>query len=319
MQTAIAEAPVTGITVLNYHHPEETVACVVSLLEREPATSRILWIENDAARTREALMTVLATAPFPWVEVEANQGPLPPAGTVGVILCPENLGYAGGNNVGLRLLHHHGVPFGWVLNNDTCLQAGSSRDLVAASRARPDVGAWGTVVRTLDGGQGFGGVVQTRNFASKVATTAESLNSPLAYVGGCSLFMPIAIAAKIGFIPEDYFLYYEDTSFSLLLKQAGYKIGGLETVVVLHLEYLSTGGKCNPLVIFYNQRNRWFFIERFFPGQLAAQKRRLWYTIQKFLFRGKFFPIYLEMTAYRDYQRGKLGRTERVFSTTGHH
>jgi len=243
MTLAVTAPPVTGILILNYHQPQVTVQCVASFLAREPGTSRILWIENDAALTREALMASLAAAPFPWVEVDPDQGALPPPGTVGVILCPGNLGYAGGNNVGLRFLHRHGVPFGWVLNNDTLLTDGSSIQLVAAARARPEVGAWGTVIVTDHPPQYFGGIVQTRDFALRLATTPESLEDPLAFVSGCSLFMPMAIGAEVGFLPEDYFLYYEDPSFSLLLKRAGYRIGGLWTVTVRHQESLSTGSR----------------------------------------------------------------------------
>jgi hypothetical protein len=313
MTPAAAAPPVTGILILNYHQPQVTVQCVASFLAREPETSRILWIENDAALTREALMASLAAAPFPWVELDPDQGAMPPSGTVGVILCPDNLGYAGGNNVGLRFLHRHGVPFGWVLNNDTLLAAGSSVQLVAAAMARPEVGAWGTVIVTDQPPQYFGGIVQTRDFALRLATTPESLEDPLAFVSGCSLFMPMAIAAEVGWLPEDYFLYYEDPSFSLLLKRAGYRIGGLWTVTVRHLESLATGSR-SPLMEYYSHRNRWFFIERFFPGHLARQRRRIAYTLQKYLLRGKLMAIRIEWAAYRDYRRGLLGRTLRNFS-----
>jgi GT2 family glycosyltransferase len=314
MPTLNLEQAVTGIVVLNYHEPEQTALCVARLLEREPATSRILWIENDSARTRDTLMACLASVAFPWVELDPERGPLPPAGTVGVILCPENLGYAGGNNVGLRLLHRHGVPFGWVLNNDTLLVAGSSAELAAASTARPEVGAWGTVILTDQQPQYFGGIIKTRDFAITLAKTPESLEDPLAFVSGCSLFMPLAIAAGLGFLPADYFLYYEDPSFSLQLKRAGYGISGLWTVSVRHLESLATGRR-SPLMEFYSLRNRWFFIERFFPGHLAAQKRRIAYTIQKYLLRGRFRALCIQWAAYRDYRSGKLGKTERSFGT----
>ena len=311
--SATAPAPTTGILVLNYHHPEETAQCVASLLAREPASSRILWLENDAAHTSEALEACLAAVAFPWVAVDPDQGPLPPAGTVGVIRCPQNLGYAGGNNVGLRFLHRHGVPYGWVLNNDTLLVAGSSEALVEAAQARPEVGAWGTVILTDHLPQYFGGIVKTRDFALRLATTPEALADPLAFVSGCSLFMPLAIAASVGFLPADYFLYYEDPSFSLRLKQAGYAIAGLWTVTVRHLESLATGRR-SPLMEFYSHRNRWFFIERFFPEHLARQQRRIAYTLQKYLLRAKFLAIYVECLAYLEYRRGHLGPTSRSFS-----
>jgi len=312
MDEATAAPPVTGILVLDYHQPEATARCVASLLAREPATSRIVWLENDAARTREALMACLAAAAFPWVEVRPDLDPVPPPGTVAVILIPENLGYAGGNNVGLRFLQRHGIPYGWVLNNDTLLAAGSSRDLVAASLARPRVGAWGTVILPDRGPHYFGGIVDTRDFSIRLAPTPESLDDPLAFVSGCSLFTPVAIAAEAGFLPEDFFLYREDCSFSFLLRRAGHQLGGVWPVAVRHLESLSTGRR-SPLMDYYNLRNRWFFIERFFPDRLAQQKRRIWYTVQKYLLRGKFSALRTEWAAYRDYRRGLLGRSGRVF------
>ena len=81
-----------------------------------------------------------------------------------------------------------------------------------------------------------------------------------------------------------------------------------------HLESLATGRR-SPLMEFYSLRNRWFFIERFFPAQLARQKRRIGYTIQKYLLRGKFKALYISWAAYRDYRRGRLGRTSRTFTT----
>jgi len=315
MQPTSAEAPVTGITVLNYHHPKETAECVAALLEREPATSRILWIENDADQTREALMACLAMAPFPWIEVDPDQGPLPAAGTVGVILCPENRGYAGGNNVGLRFLHRHGLPFCWVLNNDTTLVAGSSRELVAASRARPEVGAWGAVILTDHVPQYFGGILRTRDFTIRLAKTPKALGHPFAFVSGCALFMPMAVTAEVGFLPEDYFLYFEDPTLSLLLKRAGYLIDGLWTVTVRHLESLATGQR-SQFMLFYNHRNRWFFVERFFPRQLARLRRSFWYALQKHFFQGKFDHSSLEWNAYQDYRNGRMGRTERDLSKT---
>ena len=307
--------PVTGIVVLNYQQPEDTILCVTSLLAREPASSRILWVENDADRTWAGLRERLASAPFPWTELDPDRDPLPPAGRVGLIRCPDNLGYAGGNNAGLRFLHRHGLAYGWVLNNDTLLVAGSSADLAAAAADRPEVGAWGTVILPDQGPHYFGGVLKTRDFAIRLAATPEDLADPMGFVSGCSLFMPLPLAAALGFLPEDYFLYYEDPSFSLQLKRSGHPIAGLWSVVVRHQESLATGRR-SPLMEFYSHRNRWFFIERFFPEHLARQKRRIPYTIQKYLLRGKFSTLYVEWAAWRDYQLGRLGRTQRSFTTT---
>ena len=316
-----ASSPKVGICILNYHHPDVTAKCIESLLRKEPPSTRILWIENDAAVTMEALRAELAKAPFPWEMLDGSETELPPSGTVGVILSPENLGYAGGNNLGLKLFHRMSLPYAWVLNNDTELMSGSSEDLAAAAEARPEVGAWGALIHahhrfpTYEAVVAyFGGVVSQRDFRIVLAQSVTALEQePFAYVSGCSLFTRMSIFAEVGFLPDDYFLYYEDPAFTYELKKRGYKVSGLESVVVRHLESLATGRR-SPLMEFYNRRNRWFFIERYHPQALRQQKKRFWYTLQKYLFRLKFSRIREEWIAYKDYRDRKLGPTARHFS-----
>ena len=325
MTQAITDSPAkVGICVLNYHHPEETRHCVEVLLRKEPTTTRILWIENDAQTTEEAMREELAKASFPWTILDPASQEMPPAGTVGVILSAENLGYAGGNNLGLRLIRRAGVPYAWVLNNDTELLEGSSEDLVAAAEARPEVGAWGAHIRSIHHRRGpedytyevvyLGGIVSLKDFGIMLAQTVEELEKePFAYVSGCSLFARSAVFEEVGFIPDDYFLYYEDPAFTYELKKRGYTISGLDSVVVDHAESLATGRR-SPLMEFYNRRNRWYFIERYHPEALNTQKRRFWYVLQKSLFRFKFSRFRAEWIAYLDYRMGRLGRTPRPFS-----
>jgi GT2 family glycosyltransferase len=307
-------APVqVGIVVLNYHHPEETLSCIKSLLARESEAARILWVENDARTTHDHLFEVLAKAPFPWKELDSGQDSLPEAGTVGLILNAENLGYAAGNNIGLRFLHRSKVPFLWVLNNDTLLAAGSSAELVQAAEARPEVGAWGMPILASHAPAYFGATLKLKDFVPRLVFTPEVFDEdPMSYISGCSLFMRAEPAASVGFIPEEYFLYYEDPAFSLLLRRAGFQLGGIWSVVIRHYESLSTGRR-SPLMEYYGRRNRWFFIQRFFPEYLAAQKRRIFHTLQKYLLRGKLGTLRVEWAAYKDFKAGRTGPTDRVF------
>ncbi|HTL99070.1 MAG TPA: glycosyltransferase family 2 protein [Holophagaceae bacterium] len=310
-----------GICVLNYHHPHETAHCVEILLRKEPATSRILWIENDSEATEAGMRAALAQAPFPWVVLDPEESELPAPGVVGVLLSPKNLGYAGGNNLGLRRLHRAGVPYAWVLNNDTELMEGCSEDLVAAAEARPEVGAWGAAIHAVHRNASgeiervyLGGIVSQRDFGIKLAESLEALEQePFAYVSGCSLFSRLSTFAEVGFIPDDYFLYYEDPAFTYELKKRGYAVSGLTSVRIYHLESLATGRR-SPLMEYYNRRNRWVFIERYHPEALKGQKKRFWYTFQKYLFRLRLERIHEEWIAYQDYRKGRLGPTVRNLS-----
>jgi len=303
-----------GILVLDYHHPRETLDCVRSLLEREPASTRIFWIENDAALTWDETQGVLQDSGLPYLVLDADHPAPPPAGTIGVLRIPENLGFAGGNNVGLRFLHQLAIPYAWVLNNDTLVVHGSSEDLILAAEARPEVGAWGTPILTRHHPCYFGGVIRLKDFSIGFAQDPNCLEAnPLSYVSGCSLFMRTAVAAALGFLPEHFFLYYEDPAFGLKLRRAGYTLSGIWGVVVWHIESLSTGRR-SGLMEFYNRRNRWQFIQEYFPEHLARQRRRIWYHFQKYLLRGRIQRVLLEYLAYRDFRLGRLGRTQRSFS-----
>ncbi|MDP2815104.1 MAG: glycosyltransferase family 2 protein [Rectinemataceae bacterium] len=317
-----ANKPCVGIVVLNYHHPAETLDCVRRLLENEPSTTRVLWVENDAHVTEELTLALIRESGIPFQLVSESSSALPPSGTLGVLLNAENLGYAEGNNAGLRLLDRLDTPYAWVLNNDTLLMKGNSDLLVQAAKARPEVGLWGTTIQA-ERKKPFphmvhymGGRVRFLDFSLTLVEHPDELEQdPHAYVSGCSLFGSTKVISGLGFIPKDYFLYYEDPAFTLEARKRGYQISGVREVEIYHTESLSTGRR-SPLMEFYNRRNRWFFIQRFFPHSLAKQQLRIFYTLQKLVFRGQFFRLRIELVAFRDFKQKRWGRSHRAFSRT---
>lgn len=303
-------APLVGILVLNYRQPEATLACVRRLLEVEGPEVRVLWLENGASETQDQVRTLLDGSGLPWTPLDPEAEGLPDPGVLGLVCIPGNLGYAGGNNVGARICHRAGVSWLWVLNNDTLLECGSSRELREAAEARPEVGAWGTIIRSRDGQTYSGGRLKLSNFAIDLIRTPRELESEsLTFVSGCSLFFAAALGAKLGFLPEEYFLYYEDPAFTLEVRRAGLMASMVETVTVFHEESLAVGRR-SDLMEFYSRRNRWFFIHKYFPKHL---RRQIWlfflYQLQKLFFRFRFDRIRLEWRAYREFRAGRMGRS----------
>jgi len=309
-----AAGPQVGILILNYHDPDTTLACVRSLLAVEGEGTRILWLENDADATLAEVLPVLEASGLPWARLDPATGALPAPGQIGFLPSPSNLGYGAGNNVGLRFLHRHGVPFAWVLNNDTLLTRGGSADLVRAAEARPQVGLWGMTIAAEAGPSYVGCRVQAHDFATAHLERVQDLEAdPMAYVSGCAMFFRTAQGVAAGGIPEEYFLYYEDVAFSWAMRGLGLALGAVPEVEVLHAESLSTGRR-SRLVEFYNRRNRWRFIQCFFPGVLGRQEFRFFtYQLQKLAFRLRFGRIRLEWQAWRDFRAGRFGRTRRTF------
>ncbi len=301
-----SSGPRVGILVLNYRHPDQTLACVRSLLAREGPDSRILWIENDAASTGDRAERTLAAGGVPWTRLDPAQDPLPGPGVVGLLANAENLGYAGGNNVGLRFLRARGVPFAWILNNDTELLRGNSADLLARAAAEPAVGAWGTAIQ-----QGERILLSHRlsrsSFAAIEGTEPGDLELPESFLTGSSLFLRLEAAAQVGDLPESYFLYYEDVAFSIELRRAGWKLGLAAEVRVHHLES-ATAGRRSARVEYSTRRNRLHLLRRYFPEALESRRRDLLYATQKYLFRGEWTKLRMEWAAHRDFRRGIEGR-----------
>jgi GT2 family glycosyltransferase len=304
-------SPRVGILILNYHHPEETLACVRRLLEVEGPWTRILWIENDAARTERQAREVLEASEIPWISLNSDADHLPPEGCIGFLPVEENLGYAGGNNVGLRFLHRLGVEFTWIMNNDTYLTRGSSAELLKAAEAAPEVGLWGMVITSEDSSAFLGGLVQSRDFAVAPCLDRSRIETdPMAFISGCAMFFRTELGVSAGCIPEEYFLYYEDLAFTWELRTRGARISAVDTVEVLHAESAATGRR-SPTVEYYTRRNRWRFIQRYFPDRLRGQILRFFtYQMQKLCFRLRFDRVRLEWRAYRDFREGRMGRVQ---------
>ena len=303
------DAAQVGILILNYHQPEATLACVKRLLEREGPEARVLWLENAADQTWAGLQPLLEAEDLPWTLVDAQAGELPAPDQVGLIRIPANLGYAAGNNVGIRYLHRHGVEFAWVMNNDTLLTRGSSRDLVQAANLRPDVALWGMWVADTALPSYLGLTLQRKDFAAARLMKAEAVESdPMSFINGCAMFFRTGEALAVGCIPEIYFMYYEDPAFTWEFRKQGRAFAVVEGVEVLHLQSLSTGHR-SAFMEYYCRRNRWYFIQNYFPDCLAKQKW-LFFThqMQKLFFRLRFDRIRLEWQAYRDFRQDRMGR-----------
>jgi len=312
LSTSSAPAsPTVGILVLNYHEPEATLACIRRLLEVEGEEARILWLENDSEWDSDPIPTALLESGLTWTRIDPSRDRLPRAGEIGFLPIQGNLGYAGGNNVGLHFLRVHGVEFAWVMNNDTLLEDGSSAVLVAAARSRPEVGLWGASLRSPEGARYSGAIIQPTDFSLKPVHGASAIElNDLSYISGCSLFFSVQQAADLGFLPEDYFLYYEDPAFSMEYRKRGFLLSVASGVSIYHEESLSTGHR-SPLMEYYSRRNRWAFIQRYFPDQLQPQLRRAWYRFQSLLLRGAFQRAWVEWLALRDWKAGRMGPTGR--------
>jgi GT2 family glycosyltransferase len=178
---------------------------------------------------------------------------------------PENLGFAGGMNVGLRWALHHGRGTITLLNNDTLVPAGA----LAALAARASTGAAvSPEVRYADGSESVwfgGGEVDPRtNLAHHIGE--RQLSEPRAdgtrattTLAGCCLTATADTWRKVGYFDERYFLNFEDSDWSLRARELGVPLLVDTCVHIYHRVSASFTGAYSYLGQYYYVRNGLLF------------------------------------------------------------
>ena len=192
---------------------------------------------------------------------------------VKVIRSPKNLGFAGGNNLGIRAAHGKYLFF---LNNDTLLRPQTSdlRPLIARLESSEKIGAVCPKIRFSwdDNPIQFAGytplsriTMRNRSIGFGEADQGQyDTPHPTPYAHGAAMMVKREVIEKAGLMPECYFLYYEELDWSLMIRRAGYDIWYEPATTVFHKESQATG-QHSPLRTYYITRNRLLFVQRNAP------------------------------------------------------
>ncbi len=305
-----APACMTGqgvaIVLLNYNGWRDTIACIDSLFAMNVPFEQLVVCDNGStdgslAHLRQLLGERLPGYANAWrrwgraddlhfaesdrVAIEAGT----PCGAPIVLVDNQgNLGFAGGNNVGLRLaLHTQNVGYFWLLNNDTEVRPDALAALREAAQGRPMVGLWGCtvvyhdrpdVVQALGGGSVNHLTAETRHLhaflplhdvRSDAAFVAE-VEAEMSYVLGASMFATREWMECVGFLSERYFLYYEELDWAERAR-GRLPLGYAPGCVVLHKEGASIGtdpSGGSPLSLKHLHKSRLLYARQFFPRHL---------------------------------------------------
>ncbi|WP_272162415.1 glycosyltransferase family 2 protein [Trichococcus sp. K1Tr] len=238
------------IVVLNYNGYEDTIACVDSLMKIQYENFKIIVVDNASANDLSALQQNL---PSEIILLQSG----------------KNLGYAGGNNVGIRWALENGADYVCVLNNDTEVDPGFLKQLVDFAEANPDYGMVGPAILEFDEPE----IVQTTGAKINISKGADlPLNQgkhidevekviSCDYIGGACMLVRKEVMVKIGLIPENYFLFYEETEWCCRAKQAGYGVYCLTSAHIYH-KGSSSINKVKGLSKYLLYRNRVVFVKR---------------------------------------------------------
>lgn len=272
-----------GVVIVNYKRADDTIECLESLL-RSTVPVTVVVIDNasgDGSADRIAAwaagrvestiaseaMASLSRPPLPKPLAMARiagaaAGAHPPTATLTLIDAGANLGFAGGNNLGLRLLTQDpNLEAFWLLNNDTVVAPDTARQLAARMDAT-GAGMCGTVVRyywkpdTVQAANGhrFSTVKGTAR-GIHTGLPAASLPDPAqveaetSFILGASLAVTRAFLEQVGLMEERYFLYFEELDWAARnarVPGGGFRVAYAPDAVVYHKEGGSIGSSGVP-------------------------------------------------------------------------
>lgn len=244
--------------VLNYQEPSDTCRAVESLHASTLGDQRIIVLDN---RAHDEVHVDLAASLGPGVECVATGG---------------NLGYAAGNNVGIRLALAGGAEFVWLLNPDTEVEPTTLEQLIATADVMPDAGTLGPRILMADGEHIWfdGGFVNAARLGSpwhrhKGRVAAEvPPGDPyeVDYVTGAALLVRSAVFDRVGLLPESYFLYFEETAFCQLVRREGWRNIVDPRACMVHRQH-AVVGMPKPYYLYYFTRSRLQFAREFYQAQ----------------------------------------------------
>lgn len=250
--------PKVAALVLNWNLVEDTLRCVQSLLQSTYANLDVVVVDNGS---KLALYEDLKS------RLPAN---------VQLLRSEENLGFAAGNNLGLRHSLAQSADYALVINNDTTVEPTMISQLVAAAQANPDAGLVGPIIYYMSAPEQVWFAGYRFSHEIYILRRGLRLSPPLKpteevdFISGCSMLMSRALLEKVGVFATDYFMYYEDLDLCFRAKAAGFKILCVTGARMWHAVSTSTGGVDSPLKQYYQVKSSLIFYRKHSRGLKRA-------------------------------------------------
>jgi len=243
-----------------------------------------------------------------------------------LIQTDDNLGFAGGNNVGLRYALSRGdFEYVWLLNNDTIIRSDTLSHLVKRIGKSNDIGMCGSTLLYYDKQhiiQAYGGGIYNKWFGfSRHIGAFNDFNKPIDqksvetkmdYVVGSSMIIPKKFLEDVGLMSEEYFLYFEEIDWATRAKK-NYTLAYAPESIVYHKEGISSGAGNNPkqksaYSDYFFIRSRLLYTRKFYPFVLPTVYLGLLLTIFNRIVRRQYKRVVMiiKIIFNRDYKINSL-------------
>jgi GT2 family glycosyltransferase len=247
-------------------------------------------------------------------------------GFIDVIKCDTNLGFAGGNNVGIKKALNDNADYILLINNDTIVEPEFLKVLVDKMDSNRNIGIIAPQINYYDypykiwSAGGKINKIRASGFARYYKNNNIIKNSDkiVEFVSGCCMLIRKEVIRDVGLFDENYFLYIEDTDFCYRTVKSGYNIIVTGYTKIYHKVSSSSELFSSSAPIYYATRNRLFFTRKNFPETFILSfvylfttmflKNILWILIRKL---DNCKAVY---KAFRDFMTRRMGRREYLYN-----
>lgn len=293
-----------GIVVCNYNKQDYIVNCVRSILASTVDHFDLYVVDN--ASTDHSVE---------WLQKEFGD-------RITLIVNKENLGGSGGFNTGLREVIKKPYRYYMLVDNDVIFEDRAVEELYLFLENNKEVGMVGSKMCVMDYPdriQTFGAAIDFKNYGvvDYYRNCLDDDNIPEVvycdYVPACSVMVRAEAVEKVGLMPEDNFIYWDDMEWGHRFNLAGYKVAAYSKSRIWHkrgsLVSTNTFGK------YYMYRNKINFFARFIPEEdienfALAFLKELYYSISGCNLKQEENMIKTFMYAYDDGIHNVRGKAE---------
>lgn len=289
-----------GIVIVNYNGALFNSDCIDSIKKSNYEEYEIIVVDN--ASTDNSLNIL--------VEEYKDD--------ITIIKSKENLGFSGGNNLGIEYAIKNGCNYIMLLNNDTIIDA----NMISLMMCEIDENTVITpkiyyydnpnLIWSTGGKMRWKKGIPSQFGLGEVDNGKYDINYYVEIATGCCLVIPTKIIKEIGMLNDDYFLYYEDTDLSIRIIKSGFKIKYVSKAFMYHRVSASIGGEESADYIYYNTRNRLLFNKRNNKNNMIFYLPYFYITRVVKMFRwsilGRMECCSATLKAIKDYHSGNFGK-----------
>lgn len=262
------------IILVNYNGAKDTINCIKSIKEYEKEIKyEIIVVDN--------------------LSTDNSIEELEKLDNITLIKSKINGGFAKGNNIGIEYAIKKGAQYILLLNNDTIICENSISILLKRLKEESEIGIVGSRIMYYEdkslinyyGGKfnWFKGITIHEGYKQKYIEDNQK-NKNTDFITGCCMLIKREVIEKVGMLPEEYFMYFEDADYCMQVLEKGYKLEVCADSVIYHKVSVSSGGENSAFSIKWGNRNRLIFINKYKKYTKGILTKIIFYVTRFILF-----------------------------------